>query len=414
MSAFSLTEDQQNALAAFTQFLVDPVETVFVLKGYSGTGKTTLVRELIDRLPDLMKTARLIAPNTRDYEIQLTATTNKAAENFSHVTGQHCVTIHSFLGLRVHTDYQNNTTTLTPTKKDPVEGKLLFIDEASYVDRELLRLIFSSTRNCKIVFMGDPAQLTPVKMTNTPVFDANFTGAALTEVVRQAKGNPIVDLSTKFRETVGSGEFFSFTPDEDHIRYLPRDQFNQAVIKEFTNPDWRYRDSKILAWTNKCVIAYNHAIQDHLTGDPSFVAGDYAICNKYLAGKGISIKTDQLVGITEIEPDCEEYGVPGNYFVLDNKIRVFGAKSLARVKARVKAARDMEDFGLVQYIENHWIDLRAAYAQTINKSQGSTYDRVFIDLDDIRRCNSGDQIARMLYVAVSRARHQVVFTGDLV
>jgi ATP-dependent exoDNAse (exonuclease V) alpha subunit len=64
-------------------------------------------------------------------------------------------------------------------------------------------------------------------------------------------------------------------------------------------------------------------------------------------------------------------------------------------------------------VEN-WIDLRAAYAQTVNKSQGSTYDRVFIDLDDIRRCNSGDQIARMLYVAVSRAREQVFLTGDLV
>jgi ATP-dependent exoDNAse (exonuclease V) alpha subunit len=58
--------------------------------------------------------------------------------------------------------------------------------------------------------------------------------------------------------------------------------------------------------------------------------------------------------------------------------------------------------------------LRAAYAQTINKSQGSTYDRVFIDLDDLARCSSGDQLARMLYVGFSRARHQVFLTGDLV
>ena len=65
-------------------------------------------------------------------------------------------------------------------------------------------------------------------------------------------------------------------------------------------------------------------------------------------------------------------------------------------------------------IERTWIDLRAAYAQTVDKSQGSTYDKVFIDLDDISHCTSGARIARMLYVAVSRARHQVIFTGDLV
>lgn len=81
---------------------------------------------------------------------------------------------------------------------------------------------------------------------------------------------------------------------------------------------------------------------------------------------------------------------------------------------RLKQARADEDFHLVEEMESRWIDLRAAYACTINKAQGSTYDKVFIDLDDIRRCNSGNQIARMLYVAVSRARHQVIFTGDLV
>lgn len=61
-----------------------------------------------------------------------------------------------------------------------------------------------------------------------------------------------------------------------------------------------------------------------------------------------------------------------------------------------------------------WIDLRAAYACTINKAQGSTYDKVFIDLDDIKKCNSGNQIARMLYVGVSRARLIVYLCGDLI
>ena len=60
-----------------------------------------------------------------------------------------------------------------------------------------------------------------------------------------------------------------------------------------------------------------------------------------------------------------------------------------------------------------WIDLRAQHACTIDKSQGSTYAQVFIDLDDIAKCNISSQVARMCYVAVSRARHKVYLTGDL-
>ena len=159
----TLTEDQQNALGAFHNFLMDPIETVFVLRGYSGCGKSTLVRTLIDRMPGFNKTAKLINPSHKEYEIALTATTNKAAENLGSITGQGAVTIHSFLELRVSTDYRTNTTTLVPRNADQKSGYLLFIDEASYVDAQLLGYIFKKTTNCKIVFIGDPAQLTPVK-----------------------------------------------------------------------------------------------------------------------------------------------------------------------------------------------------------------------------------------------------------
>lgn len=416
MTTITLTPDQQNALEQFTQFLTDPSEQVFVLEGYSGTGKTTLVKTLLDQLPKLMKDARLINPSVRRYDVELTATTNKAAENFGMITGMDVRTIHSYLGLRVHTDYQTNTTKLLPAKNaHPQEGHLLFIDEASYIDKDLLSWIFKLTRNCKIVFMGDPAQLTPVKSSSTPVFEAShFMKAKLSQVVRQAEGNPIVDLSTKFRETVNSGEFFQFKPDGHHIQYLDRDTFNQAVEQEFCRPDWRYGHSKFLAWTNKRVIDYNHHIRDKALGDPHFQVGDYAVCNKYVMSGRKPIKTDQLVCITSIGPDVEQHGVIGNWLTLDYQIELFFPKSLEAKKALIKRARSANQLDIVQEAEDQWVDLRAAYAQTINKSQGSTYDRVFIDLDDVARCNSGDQIARMLYVGVSRAREQVFLTGDLI
>ena len=411
----TLTSDQQAALDAFNLFLIDPLETVFVLQGYSGCGKTTLVRTIIDRLPGFMKTARLIDPNRSNYTIELTATTNKAAENLAHITGMPAKTIHSYLSLRVQNNFKEDTTTLIPRSNDIKEGVLLFVDEASYVDKQLLGYIFKFTnpKNCKIVFVGDSAQLTPVKATTTPVFEAGFNGAKLTEVVRQVAGNPIVDLSTKFRHTVLSGNFFHFKPDGYHIQALDRSDFMQAIESEFGRPDWRYRDSKVLAWTNKTVIAYNHHIRNHVKGDPLFQVGDYAVCNSFITVNRQSLKTDQLVEITGIETGITKHGIGGKNFQLDNTLTVFMPDSLADRNARIKNARGKDDYTVIADIETSWIDLRAAFACTVNKAQGSTFDEVFIDLDDIAKCNNGEQIARMLYVAVSRARHHVYLVGDL-
>jgi energy-coupling factor transporter ATP-binding protein EcfA2 len=409
----TLTTDQLNALRAFHRFLLDPTETVFVLSGYSGCGKSTLVSTMVDKIPGYLKSASLLNAEQCEYEVELTATTNKAAENLSQITGQDAGTIHAFLGLRVETDYKTNVSRLIPRNSDVKTGFILFIDEASYIDSQLLGFIFQRTKHCKIVFVGDPAQLTPVKSTGTPAFNVMFPGAALTSVVRQAEGNPIVDLSTKFRDTVNSGEFFKFKPDGHHVKYLERDAFNQAIATEFSRSDWSYSDSKILGWTNKCVIGYNQFVSTHVKGDPNFQVGDYAVCNSFFNQGKKSLKTEQLVQITGISPDLENLGVLGNNFSVNNDFVAFMPKTLESKNARIKQARAANEMHWVTQMEERWIDLRAVYACTINKAQGSTFDQVFIDLDDISRCNSGDQIARMLYVAVSRARNHVTLTGDL-
>jgi ATP-dependent exoDNAse (exonuclease V) alpha subunit len=122
-----------------------------------------------------------------------------------------------------------------------------------------------------------------------------------------------------------------------------------------------------------------------------------------------------MVCVTCIEPDTAEYDVAGNYVTLDYTNRFFFPKSAMEKKARIKLAREHDDINILQHIDAQWIDLRAAFAQTVNKSQGSTFKRVYIDITDITdiaKCSSGDQIARMMYVAVSRAQLQVFMTGD--
>ena len=115
-----------------------------------------------------------------------------------------------------------------------------------------------------------------------------------------------------------------------------------------------------------------------------------------------------------MDSGIERYGVPGSNVTLDYSMTLFFPDSLKAKNDFIKEMRAQDQLHRVAEAEMEWVDLRSAYACTINKAQGSTFDRVFIDLDDVSRCNMGDQIARMLYVAVSRARQQVFLTGDFV
>lgn len=414
MSNVPLTSGQDEAFERFVGFISDPDEQVFVISGYAGTGKSTLIKHIIDNLPNLLKMTAFVQSKF-EWDLLLTATTNKAAQALHGITGREVKTIQSTLGLKVETNWATNTSTLIPTGAiDTPERAVIFIDEASFIDRDLLSMIIELTPNCKLVFIGDPAQIAPINSAGTPVFSAGFPEARLTEVVRQAEGNPIIDLATKFRGTVNTGEWFSFSPDGDAVIHMPRDEFDAAIKAEFTVPGWSYQDSKVLAWTNKAVINYNHGIRELIQGAPELEAGDYAVCNKYTrTAKGYAIKTDQIVQVTAIHAGTE-FGVEGWHVQLDYTMSSFLPKRLDDAKAASKEAKANGDFGRVKIIESAWVDLRAAYACTINKSQGSTFKKVFIDLSDVKKCRVANTVARMLYVAVTRASHQVIMTGDLV
>lgn len=414
-----LSEDQQNAQDQFCAFLVDPDKPVFVLKGYAGTGKSTLVAVLLNHLPKFQKLQQLIDPTFEVMDVELTATTNKACDALSQMTGEVVTTIHSLLGLRLHTDFKTGVQSLVADKARYVYNKLIFIDEASYLDRKMLRYIFEFTKNCKIVFMGDPAQLTAVMTSDTPAFNLNYPEASLEKIMRQAAGNPIIELATRFRHAVNTDEW----PDEvgdlidgQAIQYMERNDFNEAVKAEFCRDDWKFSDSKVLAWTNKRVIEYNNFIREHAKGEPELQVGDYAQVNKQCSVVKNKVtttyRTDQTALITHIE-EAMEYATPGKLFTLDGRAAFFMPLSLDHRKEAFKRAQEEENYNMVLHITERWIDLRAVYACTVNKSQGSTYGKAFIDLDDISRCRNRGQTARMLYVAFSRARYELVLTGDL-
>ena len=411
---FTLSNDQQAVVEGFVDFLHSPTETVLVIEGYAGTGKSTLVKYLMDNLESYIAIARTLNPDFIDREVVLTATTNKACEELSRITkGREVRTIHSLVGLRVDTDFKTGKSTCVPKAGAGIENMFVFIDEASYIDHQLLQNIFKLSNNCKFVFMGDRAQLAAVGCINPPVFSAGFNSLQLTNVLRQAEGSPIIELATLFRNTVNTGKWYEFEPDQQTvITYEDREIFEDVVMKEFTRADWSYRESKILAWTNKCVLDYNHALATMTVGTPQFSVGDYVINNSFVSNGGKSIKTDQTVEITSMEGEEPLYGIRGIWYRLDSKGPFFFPGSPQELKEGMKKLHAKDAFNKLQHLSSVVVDLRHSFAQTINKSQGSTYNEVFIDLDDLKRCNSGDQVARMLYVAVSRARNKVHIVGD--
>ena len=415
MNTLTLTADQQSAYNAVVNLIISPVERVLVMKGYAGVGKSTLVERVISDFDKIVKAGNLVDPtNEAEWKIQLTATTNKAAEALALITGCEVRTIQSFLGLRVDKNLRTGVSTLVPKSNAERPNKtIILIDEASQIDSHLLQLIFGQCDNCKLLFIGDPAQLLSVNAANAPVFEAKFPTVALTQVMRQAEGNPIISLATAFRNMVNDGQFFDFTPDGIAIRHVTEEEFADEITAEFNRPDWRNHHSKVLAWTNEAVNHYNREIRNMVQGDPTLQKDDYAVNNNFISNNGNKLKTDQLVQITGIY-ESASLGYPGYSVEVDHSFRAFMPQSLVLRKEAIKAFKAQDDMTKLNQIDKNWIDLRAAYACTVNKSQGSTYDRVFIDLNDIGKCRNHNTIARMLYVAVSRARHQVFLVGDLV
>lgn len=415
-----LTEDQEAALTRAHRWLMDEQDPCFVLEGYSGTGKTTLVQTLLQRLPSYIQAIQLIDEEYQGLEVVLTATTHKACENFSNITGQPVQTMHSYLNLRLITDWETGQKRLEiAPRSEKRYRKLIIIDEASFIDQYEMTLIFQQVEDCKILFIGDPAQLLKPKCHTAPVFKAGFTTAKLTKTMRQMvdgvpQSNPITELATAFRHTVETGNWpEKANVDGEYVIWLPDNEFRIMMEAEFTRPDWSFKDSKVLAWTNERVIAYNKHIRNLLKGDPALQVGDYAENNQHITVDKSSIKTDATVLITKIEEDTEEEGVPGNWVTVNGMVRAFHPRyrqDKARAARQLRADRQYQRALAV----DNWIDLRAVYAQTVNKAQGSTYGKVFVDLDDIKKCNFGHLIARMLYVGISRAKHQVILRGDIV
>lgn len=412
-----LNSDQQQAVDQVFEFLHDDKATEFVIEGSAGTGKTTLVQHILNQIPKQERLMKAVGTAGFGFvETYVTATTRKAATVITEkLNAGEPLTIHSLLGLRVRNDTISGVTSLVSTRQDQVTSSLIIIDEASFIDASLLDCIRARTWDCKIIYIGDPFQLTPAKSSLSPVFNSSLPTAKLTQIMRF--DGEIDKLSMQYRETVKSKQFMPLTVDGAQVRHVDGPTFQSLVQESFVQPHYfEEDDAKVLAWTNARVQEYNGFIRQHKGYTKTFEIGEQIVTNKPIVdSKGkVIYPTDGRARITYISTSSSSFmGVSGKYLTLDNKIEVFIANESIDVKTKLnqlKQAKKWRDFFSLQ---DGIADIRPPYACTVHKSQGSTYKRVLIDLHDIGRCNISDDVARMLYVAISRASSEVILYGSL-
>lgn len=430
MTPVPLTKDQEKANNAFLDFLVSD-ENFFVIQGAAGTGKSFLIKHLLETFYSRYKAyCLMLQKEVKEFDIKITATTNKAVsvlEDFlepilSTRPEIQVATIYSLLGLKVQNDYKTGKTTLTfsgsHSKFAANSGviPLVFIDEFSFASDELQEIIENTLvtgAHAKVVYVGDKYQLAPVGQTTCSVEKLQCTKTEMNEIVRNS--GHILNTGTQFRQTVETGIFNPIHFNNHDVIHCTGAEFRNLVEASFGDPNWDPSKSRILAWTNERVQQYNKHIRSYLNLPEKFQAGEAVITNEYITGtRSYHKSVDSWVRITRVMPDpVTQYGIVGYMVELDGVHVGFLPDDHKKTKDLLKKLAKEKEWKKYFEIKETWLDLRPIYASSVHKAQGSTYETVFLDLFDIGQNWNATDVARLLYVGFTRASKKVVCYGYL-
>lgn len=418
-----LNKDQREAAEQLLSFLLSD-DRMYHLSGAAGTGKTYMmkyiIKELLRDYAIMCKVMGFGKPKT--WDIAFTATTNKAAEALADSIGEPATTIHKYLGLRVYNDYKTGEVKLSRNPKyGIVENTLIFIDEASMIDKALFEYIKTTiSKTCKIIFVGDRFQLAPVGEDLSSIYSEQANMSELFEPMRNNSQPALMNLCQQFRDTVNTGKFAPIKLVKGVIEHLDGPETQALMDKIFIDNNC---PTKVLCYTNQRVVSYANYVRKlrglgkyYTVGERLIVSSPY----KYSQDKLIPAETEVLVEDTDY---TEQTIVIGGELVNYHRILVKAGLSasiwvrwatepnkMALLLGKFKKAKDWSSYYSIQ---ETFIDMRPRESSTVHKSQGSTYESVIIDLDDIGKHFDRNDVARMLYVAVSRAKTKIYLRGSL-
>jgi len=424
MSQIALSTSQDAACAAFQKFLKSRNQTEFLLSGFAGSGKSFLVTYLIDLANDEYKLIKLIAPKAPPPNFIYTATTNKAAAVLANMVQSSAKTIHSTLGLSVFNNYRTGVVRLEQ-KHDcmNLNHSIVVIDEASMINHQLLHFIRKAAKKyneCKILYVGDSYQLPPINENHCPVFTAVKNIHFLTDIQRQAADSPIIEFSQQYRNILDN-EVLPWpkipVDNQTIFHYADPKSWKIAIDQEYQQQPIDQTDScKVLAWSNDRVRGYNNWLRKQLGFTQPYEVGERLICNKALTVHNrLLAKTDSIHRVYAVRLDTQK-DQQGHIITLDSsgyKFEIFQPSNWAAANRLQRAYAEQKDWNNYFKIKNEWGDFRPIHAQTVHKAQGSTYKKVFIDLTDIGKNNKWYEVARLMYVAITRASHEVHLFGEL-
>lgn len=283
------TDGQREVCFSMSRFLFDAdPRSAFLLKGYAGTGKTSLVSALIQTLPQLRVNCVLLAP------------TGRAAKVISSYAQRPAYTIHKKIYMTA-TDASGAVRTVRAINKHT--HTLFIVDEASMIGLEptgtrqslledLVDYVYSGS-HCRLMLIGDTAQLPPVGQSESPAldarymtasFDLNLTEGELTEVVRQQQMSGILTNATSLRQqisTLVSGDeatlpLFSPTPD---VINLSGENLMETLHSEYGS--YNLEDVVIITRSNKRANLFNQGIRNSvLFREEEVNAGDFLMVVK--------------------------------------------------------------------------------------------------------------------------------------
>jgi GTPase SAR1 family protein len=421
LKTIPLNQGQQAAADGFFEALFSPDKEINIA-GPGGVGKTFLMGHLIDQvMPRYLDTCKMMGIAPEYLDVEMTATTNKAAEVLSEATGRPTSTIYSFLSLKMKEDYETGEIRVAKSKEWKVhQNKIIFVDEAGMTDRVLRNYINEGTQNCKIIYVGDHCQLGPVTEHVSSIYTDSLPFFELTEPMR-TNVPELHAINLQLRETVETGEFKPIQLVPGVIDLLNDEQMAHELNTQFLE---QTHDKRILAYTNKRVIQYNDHIRTVRQLPDTFVPGEFLINNSAIQHKVGMIRVEEEVEIESQSSETEQILIAENVNLEVRRTTLRNRRG--SIYTDVMVPVDREHFtALVKYyaqnknwnryffLKNTFPDLRQRDAATVHKAQGSTYDTVFIDLADLSKCHNPFTVARLLYVAFSRARKRVVLYGEL-